>query len=201
MCVYFFRLQDTPGSTSGSLGPESPSFWTQTFLMLEYTRKPYTSYHAPSHAPSNQNQCTILLYAMHLPTKTNAPFFYMPCTFQPKPMHHSFICHAPSNQNQCTILLYAMHLPTKTNAPFFYMPCTFQPKPMHHSFICHAPSNQNQCTILLYAMHLSTNRAQTVSLKQDYNAPLIHLYRTHLNLHPPFLLVRFSYKYGGGAYN
>ena len=85
MCVYLFRLQDTPGSTSGSLGPESPFFFG----------------HKPSWCWSIQESY-----------------------------------HAPS----------------------------------------HAPSNQNQCTILLYAMHLSTNRAQTISLKQDYNAPLIHLY-------------------------
>ena len=29
----------------------------------------------------------------------------------------------------------------------------------------------------------------------------ITLYCTHSKLRPPFLLVRFSYKYGGGAYN
>ena len=58
---------------------EKKPFW----CWMEYTRKPYTFHHAPSHTPC-----------------------------KPEPMHHPFTCHVLFN-NQCTfhlyIHVYAMH--------------------------------------------------------------------------------------------
>ena len=56
-------------------GPHPTALTRKAFLLDKFFlilsgvyKKLYTFYHAPSHAPSNQNQCTTRLHAMHLST-------------------------------------------------------------------------------------------------------------------------------------
>ena len=91
-------IQDTPGFMYCSLGPGRPSFMQKkNFLML--TGYTCTFYHAPSHAPSNQNQCTIHLHAMQFQQPSLMPrlFFWNETT-----IHLPFIyIYMPTLTLQC----------------------------------------------------------------------------------------------------